>query len=151
MGHKDLTLETGSYYLNRISKIQGKPTRRWGTMEPAEMLAHLRLLFESSLGELHTPGNGKVPFRWMKGIVLSGVMPFPKNRLKAPKMFVTHDVDCVADEHERLASAIERFLSLVEKEPEKIQVHGILGPLNMTQWARFHGMHLNHHLDQFTL
>lgn len=151
MQHKDLNSETATHYLNRIAKVQKNPERHWGTMTPAQMLAHVRLLFEGSLGELLTPGNGQIPFRWIKGIALSGILPMPKNRVKAPRMFILDDADNITNERERLENAIRRFLVLRDKEPDRIQVHGLFGSLTMAQWARFHGLHLNHHLEQFGL
>ncbi len=149
MRHKDLTQESATHYLERIAKIEENAARRWGTMTPAKMLAHVRLLVEGSLGELPVEGNGKIPFKWLKPIVLSGILPFPKNRAKAPPVFVPLESDSVAEERKRLEDSVRRFVGQRDNEPGRVQVNPLFGPMTMVQWARLHGLHLNHHLAQF--
>ena len=148
MQHKDFNSKTVTHFLNRIANVEKDTKRRWGTMTPAQMFAHVSLGFEGSLGELPIEGNGKIPFKWLKPIVLSGLLPFPKNG-KAPPVFITDNVGSVAEERERLQKSIKRFLGQSEKEPGRLQVNPLFGPMTMTQWARLHCLHLNHHLDQF--
>lgn len=149
MGYKDLNRDSVEYYLKRILEVTGDTERRWGTMSPAQMLAHVNLLMEGSLGEVSVEGNGQIPFKWFKPIVLSGIIPFPKNRAKAPAVFLADDASSIAEERERLEHSIGRFLERFEDSPDRVQVNPIFGPMTGTQWARLHGLHLNHHLAQF--
>jgi hypothetical protein len=149
MAYKDLNQESLGHFMNRISNINERSERRWGTMTPARMLAHVSLLFEGSLGEFPVEGSGQIPFKWLKPIVLSGIVPFPKGRAKAPAAFLDDDAGQVDEERERLEKSLGRFLERCENEPDRCQMNPVFGLMNMRQWARLHGLHLNHHLMQF--
>ena len=149
MRYKDLSPKSLSHFQNRVAKVEENTERRWGVMTPAQMLVHVNLLIKTSLGELPIEGNGQVPFRWLKLIVLSGVFPFPRNKLKAPPILLTDEPGNVSKAREDLEGSITRFLGLCHSEPDRVQTNPVFGPLSMTQWTRLHGLHLNHHLDQF--
>jgi Protein of unknown function (DUF1569) len=150
MPHKDLNDQSSEHYLNRIASIHDDSPRRWGTMTPARMLAHVSLLMEASMGELPVEGRGKIPFKWFKPIVLSGLLPFPRGRAKAPAVFLEDDPANLDTERKRLENLISSFLRISKGEPERQHVNPLFGTMTMTQWARLHGLHLNHHLSQFS-
>ena len=149
MNFKDFDRKSVGHFLKRIGKIQESSERRWGTMSPAQMLAHVRLLVEGSLGDIPVEGSGQIPFKWFKPIVLSGILPFPRGKAKAPAVFLSDDFGSVAEECERLESSLYRFLSRFEEAPDRTQLNPLFGVMSMTQWGRLHGLHLNHHLSQF--
>lgn len=151
MQHKNLNEETVEHFLERISSIQEDSTRRWGRMTSAQMLAHVRLLMEVSLGEQPFVGKGQIPFKWLKPVVLSGILPFPRGKLKAPVVVLDDGADSVEEEIRDIKAVIRRFLALCVEDPDRCPMNPVFGSMSMAQWSRLHGLHLNHHLAQFSV
>jgi hypothetical protein len=133
---------------HRLAVLEPAAPRLWGTMDPAQMLAHCatvlavgtgdRPMKQAFLGKLVTP---------LLGWVLLGERPFSRDAPTDPSFVVTGAQDFEA-ERIRVATLIDRF---VRHGPESAgrQTHPFFGRLNGDQWGRLVYKHLDHHLRQF--
>jgi hypothetical protein len=132
----------------RLATLEPGAMRRWGKMDPAQMLSHCGVGLEVVtggqavkqvfLGRLFTP--------FIRGRVL-GEEPFGKN-LPTDPTFVVSDKRNFEEERARLATQIDRF---VQRGPDSAgkQTHPFFGRLSGDEWGRLMYKHLDHHLRQF--
>ena len=133
--------------VNRMRSLSASSTARWGSMNVASMLQHLRLSARMTLGELEVPSvNKRVCQVFPLKHLLLYVLPFPKGAPTAPKL---KPVDVVAFEEERAA-----LLELIERigtgpRDGDGPAHPLFGPLTWREWGVVTYKHAAHHLKQF--
>jgi hypothetical protein len=132
---------------SRLNSLSESSTRRWGSLEVAGMLQHLRLSAQMTLGELHVPSKSKRALQMfpLKHLLLY-VLPFPKG---APTASELKPVDAVSFEEER--AALLEMLERIGKGPHggASPEHPLFGPLTWQEWGVATYKHANHHLEQF--
>ena len=133
--------------ISRIQTLTASSTARWGKMNVLEMLQHLRLSAQMTLGELSVASANKRPFQMfpLKHLILY-VLPFPKG---APTARELYPVGTAAFEEERAI-----FMNLLEQiaagPPERTwPAHPLFGPMSWREWGVVTYKHVNHHLKQF--
>lgn len=137
-----------SAIVNRLQSLSTSATGRWGSMDVAGMMRHLRLSAQTAVGELEVPSVNKRALQVfpLKHLFLY-VVPFPKGAPTAPKL--KSDLAGASFEEERAA-----LLDLLERiaagpsdgiGPE----HPLFGPLTRREWAVATYKHTDHHLRQF--
>ncbi len=146
-----LTPETLGRFKERLAGLKPDSPRRWGKMQPIQLLPHLRRTFEISLGDV--PVETPPATFWRRGLrwLVFGVLPWPKGRIKAPEMFFP--APGVSFEEERAATLgiMERFAAEVAREPDRPAPNPVFGRMDLRFWSLIHGRHLDHHLRQFGL
>ena len=150
-----LNLSEGNlpFHRDRILALDENTPARWGGMDAAAMVCHLRAVVEMSLGELKiaqfvSPLIGKpiglmffyVITRWPKG--KKGSQPPIPELCPAPTL-------AFGDERQRLLAAIGRFVDRHESGPRSKVRHPLMGPTTLARWSRVHGVHFRHHFRQF--
>lgn len=134
--------------LSRIDKLRPDSTPEWGSMSPAQMLAHCAEIQEVSNGKALTGTPWFIkPFKgFIRKMVLND-QPYSKGIRTHPQYQMDDEKD-FETEKERLKRSIETFVNDVKQEKE-VPAHPILG--TMTHEERGWGMykHLDHHLRQF--
>lgn len=135
-------------YARRFERVTGDCQRHWGVLTPCAMLAHLRAAVEVSLGDLPVVDKSTLFGRTLGCALVFRVLPWPKGKIKAPEVFFPQSSD-IEQEREKLNAAMLRFFASAEREPDRIGVHPIFGPLSLRYWQRVHGKHFDHHLTQF--
>ncbi|HZN01422.1 MAG TPA: DUF1569 domain-containing protein [Pyrinomonadaceae bacterium] len=132
---------------SRMRSLSAASTRRWGTMDVASMLQHLRLSALMTVGELPVPSVNKRAFHKfpLKHLLLY-VLPFPKGAPTAPEL--KPDV-ALSFEEERTA-----LLELLERIGTGLRdgmgpPHPLFGPLSWREWGAVTYKHADHHLKQF--
>ncbi len=145
-----LTRESESMFLARVEKLRADSPRKFGTMDTAKMLRHMRNAFETCIGETNLPDSSIPVVRKILYFAICHVMTtWPGGRIKAPDYW-SPPADHPFDEEKRLfLSAMQRFLAAFSAQPGQVGRHPILGPLTLRQWSRLNGIHLHHHLRQF--
>jgi hypothetical protein len=132
---------------SRLNSLSESSTRRWGSLEVAGMLQHLRLSAQMTLGELHVPSKSKRALQMfpLKHLLLY-VLPFPKG---APTASELKPADAVSFEEER--AALLEMLERIGKGPHEgaSPEHPLFGPLTWQEWGVATYKHANHHLEQF--
>ena len=136
-----------SAIVNRVRSLSASSTRRWGTLDVAEMLQHLRRSALMCLGELSVPSANKRAFHKfpLKHLILY-VLPFPKGAPTAPAL---KPVDQASFEEERAA-----VLELLERIGTGLREgmgpdHPLFGSLSWREWGVVTYKHCDHHLKQF--
>lgn len=118
-------------------------------MSVQEMLNHVRLLMETSLGErtLRDVSNPLSRLGIVQNLML--LMPWPKGKIKAPIKLLDDEVGSFAEERAKLVAVIQRFAAAVAQEPGRLVASPLMGPVTLAFWSRLHGKHVDHHLRQF--
>jgi uncharacterized protein DUF1569 len=133
--------------IRRLNSLSVSSTRRWGSLDVAGMLQHLRLSAQMTLGELQVPSKSKRALQMfpLKHLVLY-VIPFPKGAPTAPEL---KPVDAVSFEEER--AALLGMLERIASGPHQGAgpPHPLFGPLSWPEWGVATYKHANHHLKQF--
>lgn len=147
-----LTRPTAGHFTARLNAVSPNSQRKWGSMTPHDLMAHLRRAIEVSLGD-HPVEDKSVPvvrdfLRFMIFQAIPTTM-WPKGKIKAPPVFLAPPQGSFEEERRKLDAAIDRFVATAEEDPERLGPNPLLGPLPLTYWARIHGRHFDHHLRQF--
>jgi hypothetical protein len=135
---------------DRAAKLQPGSEREWGTMTPAQALAHCSVSLQWVLGE-RTPPRAALGVRMMgrviKPLVLGNDKPIRRNTPTSPDLVVQDERNLEA-ERQQLCALIDR---LVAAGPQGCTAHPhpFFGPLNPDEWAILMYKHLDHHLRQF--
>ena len=132
---------------NRVGSLSAASTARWGSMDVAGMLHHLRLSALMALGEFSVASKSKRAFQVfpLKHLILY-VLPFPKGAPTAPELKVT-DAKQFEEERAALLDVLERIGTGPGDGagPD----HPLFGPLSRREWAVATYKHTDHHLKQF--
>jgi Protein of unknown function (DUF1569) len=131
----------------RVQSLSASSTRKWGSMDVASMLQHLRLSGLMTVGELPVPSSNKRPFQVfpLKHLIIY-VLPFPKGAPTAPEL---KPAGAASLEEERTA-----VLELLERIGTGARegagpAHPLFGTLTWRQWGVTTYKHADHHLKQF--
>src|SRR5215471_190266 len=127
----------------RLKSLSVSSTRRWGSLDVAGMLQHLRLSAEMTLGDLQVPSKTKRAFQMfpLKHLILY-VLPFPKGAPTAPEL---KPADELSFEDER--AALLQLLERIGTGPHDgaAPAHPLFGPLSWQEWGVATYKHANHH------
>lgn len=133
--------------VSRMRSLSASSTRRWGSMEVADMLKHLNQSARMTLGELAVPSVNKRVFQMfpLKHLILY-VFPFPKG---APTAAELKPVDTTTFEAERVA--LLELLERIGSGPREGvgPDHPLFGSLTWREWGVVTYKHADHHLKQF--
>lgn len=131
----------------RVRSLSASSSGRWGSMDVASMLQHLRLSASMTLGELLVPSANKRAFQVfpLKHLLLY-VVPFPKGAPTAPALKPS---EATSFEEER--TALLELLQRIGTGPREGEppAHPLFGPLTWSEWGVVTYKHADHHLRQF--
>ncbi|HEX6047560.1 MAG TPA: DUF1569 domain-containing protein [Pyrinomonadaceae bacterium] len=131
----------------RVQSLSASSTGKWGTLDVADMLQHLRLSALMALGELPVPSVNKRPFQKfpLKHLIIY-VLPFPKGAPTAPAL----KPDVAVSFDEVRASLLDLLERLGTGRSDGMgPSHPLLGPLSWREWGVATYKHCDHHLRQF--
>lgn len=132
----------------RLSMLNDKNERLWGTMDPAQMLAHCSKTFEMAMGKQKSKrlliGYLLGPF-FKKGYL--GEKPFGKNSPTDKKFIITGNRNFSA-EMQNLKEMLREF-SLGGEYACTRKPHSFFGKLSPAEWGVGMYKHMDHHLRQF--
>jgi hypothetical protein len=133
----------------RLSRVRPDSQRQWGTMTPAQAMAHCTAAMQLANGELRPPRVfiGRLLGGWAKQMLIVQGKPMGRNAPTNRNLVVSDDRD-LGVEARRLGGAIDRFAA---GGPAACTAHPhpFFGPLTPDEWARLMYAHLDHHLRQF--
>ena len=132
----------------RIDKLQPTSPRQWGTMGPAQMLAHCSIAMDMALGTRNPPRMfiGRLIGPLFKSVFVNE-KPFGKNAPTAEELVVGDPRD-FAREQEQLKLKVRQFFGGGAAECTR-HPHPFFGALSPEAWSRGMYKHLDHHLRQF--
>ena len=132
---------------NRVRSLSVSSTARWGKMDVAGMLRHLRLASLMALGEYSVPSANKRAFQVfpLKHLILY-VLPFPKGAPTAPAL-KCETAAVFEEERDGLLELLDRIGTGLRDGmgPD----HPLFGPLSWREWGVCTYKHTDHHLKQF--
>ncbi len=138
--------------LGRIRQVRADSPRRWGKMNAAQMICHLKDSFLGVVGERPIPidpnfRNRKivkwfalqVPLRWPHGVPTRPEIDQLSGGGTPPAEF--------EEDRERLLNLVERFSA----RPLDFQfaLHPMFLAMSEREWMRWGYVHCDHHLRQF--
>ena len=133
--------------IRRMQSLSESSSKRWGTMDVASMLKHLRLSAEMTLGDLPVTDSKKRAFQVfpLKHLILY-VLPFPKGAPTAEEL-----KPGVAGSFEEERAAVLELLDRIGSGPRDGvgPAHPLFGPMTWREWGVVTYKHANHHLKQF--
>ncbi len=143
-----LTRQSLAHYAERLERITADQRPRWGRLTPTELMPHLQRVFEISLGAYEAPDiSNPLSRSALKWVAL--YLPWPKGRVKAPDYFTPAPQADLEAERRRCLEAMERFVDLAERDPDRRTASPVFGPMPLRTWQRLHARHLEHHCGQF--
>jgi hypothetical protein len=134
---------------NRLAQLRPDSERVWGTMNPAQAVAHCAAGLELALGDKIAPRMflGRIMGRMVKPMVLKNDEPMRRNS-PTMKDLIIRDQRDLGRERERLRGLIDRFAA-AGPEGCTTHPHSFFGRLTPDEWAILTYKHLDHHLRQF--
>jgi len=132
--------------LDRLQRLGPESTPRWGRMNAAQMLAHLRMWMQMATGELKTASkNLPIQYPPLKQLLIYW-LPFPKGVPTAPELIVREELDWAGE----YAAVRRQLQSFAPPEPEtKWPLHPAFGIMTTKAWGVLAYRHTDHHLKQF--
>jgi hypothetical protein len=135
--------------LDRLAALTPDTPRLWGTMTPAQIVAHLCVSYEYAFGERtdRPPLVMRLLLRVFFRSMLVGDRPYPRNSRTAPTMVMRDDRDL---DHER--ARLVSFMERIHREGAAAwdgREQITLGRLTAEEWSTLFHKHLDHHLRQF--
>jgi hypothetical protein len=141
---------THQEFRTRILALTPESPRQWGSMSPAQMLAHCTRGVALATGELNLPRIwiGRVLSPLIKPLALKEGKPMRRNSPTAPGL-LSRDQPEFESERTRLLTALDGF---VAAGPSSCSTHPhpFFGTLTPAQWSTLMVKHLDHHLRQFS-
>ena len=133
--------------LQRMRSLHESSEGKWGSMDVAAMLQHLRLSARMTLGELDVPSANKRVFQVfpLKHLILY-VLPFPKGAPTAPAL-KARNTESFTEEREAVLELFER-IGAGPRDGDG-PAHPLFGPLTRREWGVVTYKHADHHLKQF--
>jgi hypothetical protein len=146
----DLTSRTLPDFERRVNALASTDQRVWGTMTLAQMLAHLRIVFEISNEERATENESRswlMPIIWF--LMFRLWTNWPKGFIKASTQFLDDSAADVDAERALVIDGMRKFVERSETDPRRIVLEPMLGYISLQKWQRVHGLHTDYHLRQF--
>lgn len=144
-----LTKSNWPVFEDRLSNLTPNSSPVWGTMSPAQMLAHLTFVTEAAMGMHDLKDESTFISRYLiKNLVMYVLPSFPRN-VKAPDVITPDPEDKFELERVKFIRQTETYLNLCEHEPDRVFIHMFFGPMTLRSSQRLNGLHINHHFTQF--
>jgi len=150
MGIPDLNRKNGSYFEDKLSRIDPERKPKWGRLDPTSLMRHLRRAIEVSLGQVEAEDKSIPGLRWLlRNLFFEWFTNWPKGKIKATPVFLPRAEKSFDEERNLLIEAIEEFVDELKRHPDRKTVNPFLGPISVEYWSHIHGIHFTHHFRQF--
>lgn len=132
----------------RLDALRADAPRQWGTMKPAQALAHCAVPLEAAAGmrPMKQKLLGKLLAWLVKGRVL-GAEPFRREAPTDPDFVVKDDRD-LDTERARIKAVLQALVARGPQAAGHVE-HAFFGRLSGEDWGVLMAKHLDHHLRQF--
>jgi hypothetical protein len=135
--------------ITRLGTLRPDSPRQWGTMTPAQMLAHCSLGIEMAMGSFRRPRKliGRLLGPIIKPMALKDDAPMRRNSPTVDGMVIEGEPDFEL-ERERLRDLFDRCVA-GGREACTTHPHSFFGRLTPDEWSVLMYKHLDHHFRQF--
>ncbi len=145
-----LTKEKADDLIERLKRIQATDTPKFGTLNPTQLMRHLRHVFEVSLEKVEEKDISNIITRSVVRVLFfHWFTNWPKGKIKAPDSFTPSPEYGFEEERNLLLNAIHEFIEEAEKDPNRKTLSPLLGKCTLEYWRRIHGIHVEHHCKQY--
>lgn len=133
----------------RLASLGPGSERQWGTMTPAQAVAHCSASLEWAVGDTFPPRMfvGRIIGGMIKGMVLRDDQPMRRNSPTVKTLIVQDDRNLTA-EQTRFCALVDRFAAGGPQGCTR-HPHSFFGRMTPDQWAILMYKHIDHHLRQF--
>ena len=143
LNHSDL-----NSLMIRLNRIKPDTKARWGKMDAAQMIVHLRDPLLAAMGKRKVIPQSSILSTWPVNKLMALYLPWPKGAPTHPD-FIQGLGGSIPESFEKdfenLLQTISEFASFkgtYAKQP-------VFGDFSNWEWARLMWRHINHHLKQF--
>ncbi|MBA3646703.1 MAG: DUF1569 domain-containing protein [Gemmatimonadaceae bacterium] len=133
----------------RILNLRADSKRDWGTMTPAQAIAHTATAMQMAVGDT-APRRmfiGRIIGGFVKSLALRDDEPLKRNSPTMPELKVAGEPDLAAEQR-RLIDLIDRFAT-AGPAGCTTHPHSFFGPMTPEEWGVLTYKHVDHHLRQF--
>ena len=134
---------------------QSDAPAQWGMMDVHNMVEHLGLTLQMSMGERKTELiNSEEKAAKIKRIMIESSRPMPKGIKTSmlPKYQTLPYIHSTYNEAVlKLDDYLDRFKILLKNDASLEYLHPTMGLLNLREWDKLHRKHFTHHFEQFGL
>lgn len=134
--------------IKRIDHLNPLAKPQWGSMNPAQMLAHCSAFQDIPMGNSYPPRGwlGRLIGRFVMPVMYNE-KPLPHNMSTIPSILMTEDKDFELEKN-RLK---QKIATIQTSGPDNCSAHPhpFFGKLTAEQWGKGIYKHLDHHLNQF--
>lgn len=134
----------------KLKALQSDSERQFGSMNPVEMLDHLRKAFVLSYSgkEIQVKANAE-QIKKAKAFLASDKPILPGAQMPKEYQLVESKTEELEEMKYLLIKEMVAMLSFFDKNPDFKQDHPYFGELSIEQWLQLHKKHTEHHLRQF--
>lgn len=140
--------------IQSLNQLQSDTPALWGKMNAQQMLEHVQLVIEVSMGIITIPFPEELAKTdRVKQLFLMSDQPLRRN-FKAPFIGEEPAAYRFSDLEEaklRFIECMQAFDRYYTEKPDARHVHPVFGILNESEWRVFHRKHITHHFSQFGL
>ena len=133
----------------RVGQLQPDSRRQWGSMNPAQAMAHCSAGLEMALGNIRPPRAliSRILGPIIKPKAFREEEPMRRNSPTIRELVMNGERDLMT-ERERLSRMIDRFAAAGHAGCTT-HPHAFFGRLTPDEWSALMYKHLDHHLRQF--
>jgi len=140
-------------YSNKLKGLSPTTQPIWGKMTLQHMVEHLSASIRMSNGKLYLTQSITDEEIANRLAFLYSDSPFPRNirQQNSPEGLRPLRCSNLDEALALLQSMLLQFEIHYSEKPDDKPVHPLFGPLDKSQWLRFHHRHMQHHFTQFGL
>lgn len=140
-------------YSKQLEGLKSDSKPLWGVMTAQHMIEHLSASIRMSNGKLYLTqsiADEDIPSRLS---FLYSDLPFPRNIKQQYSPEGLRPLRCanLKEAIGLLQLMLQQFEQHFKELPADRPIHPLFGPLDKSQWLRFHYRHMQHHFTQFGL
>ena len=135
--------------ISRLNQIELETKPQWGSMNSAQMLAHLNVMFEKTYESGFNKPKGLMKLV-MKLLIKPGVVgkkAYKRNSRTAPEFLIADSREFEIEKN-RLIAFLEQTNQLGTSHFEGRE-YVSFGPLSQEEWNTMFVKHIDHHFKQF--
>ena len=135
--------------LARIDKLSPTANRKWGKMNAAQVLRHIAIGYQMSLGEGAEPiqPGGIVKKKIFRFMLLN--MPVPKGKAPTFPTFNMVELGINSTDFEAERKNLKSYLEKASTATLFASENPMAGKFSRDDWGKLMYTHTNHHLKQF--
>lgn len=144
--------ETRAEIVARVRTVRPDSVRKFGVMNPSEMIVHCTICLEAALGMRQvSPAESFFMRNVVKYIALYSPGPWPPGFKTRPEMDAQRNGNRPGEFVSDVAKLVQRVEEFGTRETTDAWArHPMFGAMSASEWKRWAYLHTDHHLKQFS-